>query len=162
AEWLDAVLTDPEADAAAWQAAVRGYLVGYLRRNGLPLDEDLLERVRLLPASGDEVCVYGGGTTHPRIAIPRARVAPAPPPRGRPHDYAARGVWTLHWTQWKAGLVMATEPGAVVATREQRRPRATTTEGDPSENAREPLGEPATLVGIIEPTALDARSSYRP
>jgi hypothetical protein len=35
---------------------------------------------------------------------------------GRPHDYAAPRVSTLHWTQWNARLVMATEPGAAVAT----------------------------------------------
>jgi hypothetical protein len=50
----------------------------------------------------------------------------------------------------------------VIATREQRRPRETTAEGDPSENAREHFGEPPTLVGIIEPAALDPRTSYRP
>jgi hypothetical protein len=71
-------------------------------------------------------------------------------------------VSTLHWTQWNAGLVMATEPGAVIATREQRQPRETTTEGDPSEHARELLGEPPTLIGIIEPRALDPRTRYRP
>src|SRR5262249_49829682 len=32
AGWLDAALIDPAVDAAAWQDAVRGYLVGYLPR----------------------------------------------------------------------------------------------------------------------------------
>ncbi|HSS00866.1 MAG TPA: hypothetical protein VLM79_27600, partial [Kofleriaceae bacterium] len=83
-------------------------------------------------------------------------------PAGRPHDYAAPRVSTLHWTQWNAGLVMATEPGAAIATRDQRQPRQTTTEADPSESPREVLGEPPTLVGIVEPAALDRRPSYRP
>src|SRR5262249_3540290 len=107
AGWLDAALIDPAVDAAAWQDAVRGYLVGYLRRNGLPFDDDLLERVRVLPALGDEVCLYGGGATDSRIAIPRTMLELALAPWGRPHDYAAPRVSTLHWTQWNAGLVMA-------------------------------------------------------
>jgi hypothetical protein len=154
--------TDPAADAAAWQDAVRGYFVGYLRRNGLPIDDDVLDRLRVLPATGDEVCVYGGGATHPRIAIPRPMLELALAPAGRPHDYAAPRVSTLHWTQWNAGLVMATEPGAAIATREQRQPRQTTTDADPSESAREVLGEPPTLIGIVEPSALDRRPSYHP
>lgn len=162
AERLDAALIDASTDPAAWQGAVRGYFTGYLKRSGLAVDDDLLERLTVLPAVGDEVCVYGGGATHPRIAIPRKLLELALAPWGRPHDYGAPRVSTLHWTQWNAGLVMATEPGAVVATFEQRQPRETTTEGDPSENAREHLGEPPTLAGIIEPRALDPRTSYRP
>jgi hypothetical protein len=165
AERLDAALADPAVDAAtatAWHAAVRGYFVGYLRRNGLPIDEDLLDRLRVLPAAGDEVRVYGGGATHSRLAIPRRMLERALAPSGRPHDYAAPRVSTLHWTEWNAGLVMPSEGGGVVATREQRQPRETTTEGDPSESVREHVGEPATLIGIIEPRALDPRTSYRP
>ncbi|HEX3762226.1 MAG TPA: hypothetical protein VHW23_26175 [Kofleriaceae bacterium] len=168
AERLDAALVDPTVDATAWRDAVRGYLVGYLRRNGLPVDTDQLDRLVVIPsrpagpAAGDEVRVYGGGATHTRVAIPRRMLELALAPWGRPHDYAAPRVSTLHWTQWNAGLVMATEPGAVVATREQRQPRETTAEGDPSEHAREDLGEPPTLIGIIEPRALDPRTSYRP
>jgi hypothetical protein len=162
AERLDASLVDASADAAAWQDAVRGYFIGYLRRNRLPIDDDLLERLVILPALEDEVRIYGGGATHTRLAIPRRMLELALAPWGRPHDYAAPRVSTLHWTQWNAGLVMATEPGAVIATREQRQPRVTTDEGDPSEHAREPLGEPPTLIGIIEPRALDPRTSYRP
>ena len=119
-------------------------------------------QLRVLPAVGDEICVYGGGATHPRIAIPRRVLELALAPAGRPHDYAAPRVSTLHWTQWNAGLVMATEPGSVIATREQRQPRQTTTDADPGDNAREVLGEPPTLIGIVEPRALDPRPSYRP
>lgn len=165
AERLDAALTDvalAPAVRAAWQDAVRGYLAGYLRRNGLPIDDDLLDHLVILPATGEEVVVYGGGATHTRLAIPRRMLELALAPWGRPHDYAAPRVSTLHWTEWNAGLVMATEAGAVIATREQRQPRQTTDEGDPSEHAREPLGEPPTLAGIIEPRALDPRTSYRP
>jgi hypothetical protein len=166
AERLDAVLADPAVDAAAWHDAVRGYLAGYRLRSGLPIDHDLLERLVVVPtpgpATGDEVRIYGGGATHTRVAIPRRMLELALAPWGRPHDYAAPRVSTLHWTQWNAGLVMATEPGAVIATREQRQPRQTTTDGDPSEHAREHIGEPPTLIGIIEPRALDPRTRYRP
>lgn len=166
AERLDAAVVDSGVDAAAWHEAVHGYLVGYRRRGGLPVDDELLHRLVVLPASGpatgDEVRVYGGGATHTRVAIPRRMLELALAPWGRPHDYAAPRVSTLHWTQWNAGLVMATEPGAVIATREQRQPRQTTTDGDPSEHAREHIGEPPTSIGIIEPRALDPRTSYRP
>jgi hypothetical protein len=173
AEWLDARLADPSADAAAWQDAVRDYLVGYLRRNDLALDRAMLDRLVVFPsvsgspgssepATGDAVRVYGGGATATRIAIPRRMLELALAPWGRPHDYAAPRVSTLHWTQWNAGLVMATEPGAVVASREQRQPRTTTSEGDPSANARIQIGEPPTSIGVIEPYELDPRSSYRP
>jgi hypothetical protein len=161
ADALDGALVDASADAAAWQDAVRGTFVGYLRRNGLPLDDALIERVRVLPVGGDEVCVYGGGATHARIAIPRKMLELALAPLGRPHDYVAPRVSTLHWMQWNAGLVMATEAGAAVATRDQRQPRETTSEGETPE-AREHIGELPTLAGIIDPLALDRRSSYRP
>jgi hypothetical protein len=155
---LDAVAVEP-AHAVAWDAAVRAYLVGYFRRNGLPADDELLARVRFLPGKGDDVLLYGGGLDGSRVVIPRRLLEVALSPWGRPHDYAAPRISTLHWTQWNAGLVMATEPGSVVATREQRQPRETTTEGD---TEREPIGEPPTLVGIVEPTALDPRTGYRP
>jgi len=162
AEHLDAALADPGVDSAAWHTAARGYLVGYLQRNGLTLDGELLERITIVPAAGDQVAVYGGGATNARVAVPRRMLELALAPWGRPHDYAAPRISTLHWTQWNAGLVMATAQGAPIATPEQRQPRETTTEGDPSEHAREPLGEPPTLAGIIEPAALDPRSRYRP
>jgi hypothetical protein len=80
-------------------------------------------------------------------------------PTGRPHDYAAPRVSTLHWTQWNAGLVVPTEPGAKLASVEERQVHHLTDEG---ELVREPLGEPPTLAGIIEPEDLDPRKSYRP
>ncbi|MDB4955993.1 MAG: hypothetical protein JWO36_3562 [Myxococcales bacterium] len=156
---LDEKLIDISADVVAWDAAVRAYLVGYFRRNGLPVDRELLSRVKLLPGATEEVAVYGGGLTHSRIVIPRKMLELALAPWGRPHDYAAPRVSTLHWSQWNAGLVVATEPGAAIATREQRQPREMTVEGD---HEREALGEPPTLAGIIEPRAFDPRTSYRP
>jgi hypothetical protein len=154
---LDAELID-DTDAAAWDASVRAYVIGYLRRAGLPVDDELLRRVRFVPGRGD-VAFYGGGLTHTRIVVPRPMLELALSPWGRPHDYAAPRISTLHWTQWNAGLVMPAEAGAVIATREQRLPRDMPHD-DASE--REPIGELPTLVGIIEPAALDPRKSYRP
>jgi hypothetical protein len=155
---LDARLVDT-AGAEAWHDATRAYVVGYQRRNGLPVDGELLARVRFLPGHGDEVVAYGGGLTDSRIVIPRKMLELALAPAGRPHDYAAPRVSTLHWTQWNAGLVVPTEAGAVIATRDQRQPRAMPDEG---EHERQLLGEPPTLAGTIEPDDLDHRRTYRP
>src|SRR5205823_1952314 len=133
--------------------------IGYLRRAGLPVDDELLARVRLLPSTTATIVVYGGGLTPSRIAIPRGMLELALAPAGRPHDYAAPRVSTLHWTQWNAGLVVPTESDAVIATREQRQPREVTVEG---EHDRQMLGEPPTLAGTIEPSDLDDRPAYRP
>src|SRR5262249_52939940 len=62
------------------------------------------------------------------------------------------------WSQWNAGLVVATEQGETIATREQRQPR----DAESEVGERLVLGEPVTLAGIIEPTALDERTTYRP
>jgi hypothetical protein len=159
AELLDRRAIDASADAEAWHGAARAYAVGYMRRNGLPVDAELLARVRLLPGQGDEVIAYGGGLSDSRIVIPRKMLELALAPAGRPHDYAAPRVSTLHWTQWNAGLVVPTETGAVVATREQRQPRAMPDEG---EHERQLFGEPPTLAGTIEPDDLDHRRTYRP
>ena len=157
---LDDRLADATVDATAWHAATREYVVGYLRRAGLPVDAELLARVRFVPGTGDSVVVYGGGLTASRIVIPSAMLELALAPAGRPHDYAAPRVSTLHWAEWNAGLVVATDPGAVVATAEQRQPRTTT--ADDGEHERQLFGEPPTLAGTIEPSDLDARRTYRP
>jgi hypothetical protein len=159
AEKLDARFADASADADAWHAATREYVVGYLRRAGLAVDAELLARVRFVPGKSDLVVVYGGGLTASRIVIPRAMLELALAPAGRPHDYAAPRVSTLHWAVWNAGLVMATDSGDVIATAEQRRPHVTTDEG---EHERQLFGEPPTLAGTIEPSDLDNRRTYRP
>ncbi len=151
-----------EGDATAtnpWHVATIGYLRGYLRRASAPVDRDLLDRVLLLPGNGDELVLYGGGQTHPRVVIPRPWLELALAPYGRPHDYAAPRVSTLEWNEWNAGLVVPTEIGAKIATREQRQPR----EPDPIiETEHEPFGEPPTLAGYIEPDAFDKREHHRP
>jgi hypothetical protein len=156
---LDARLVEDAADADAWHPAVCEYVVGYLRRAGMPVDDELLARVRFVPSSSDAVVVYGGGLTPSRIAIPRRMLELALAPAGRPHDYSAPRVSTLHWTQWNAGLVVPSEPGAVIANSEQRQPRSTVVEG---EHERQLIGQPPTLAGTIDPSDLDAPPAYRP
>jgi hypothetical protein len=156
---LDRALVDESADVAGWDAATRGYLIGYHRRNGLPLDEHLLSRVRIVAGRGDDIAVYGGGLTDSRIVIPTKLLELALAPAGRPHDYAAPRVSILSWTHWNVGLVMASEPGAAGATREQRQPGQLAVEG---EYERMLIGEPPTLAGIVEPATLDERKDHRP
>jgi hypothetical protein len=165
---LDDALVERSPDTDAWSDAARAYLVGYLRRTGLPVDDELLGRVQLLPGRDVDVAVYGGGLDDARIVIPRPMLELALSPWGRPHDYAAPRISTLHWTMWNAGLVMASAPDAPVATREQRRPREVTHAEGEADTAHEEeterllIGEPPTLAGVIEPTAFDPRTSYRP
>jgi hypothetical protein len=155
----DALVDTSDATAAAWHAQVRAYFVGYLHRANLEVDLATLDRMRFLPGHGSEVAVYGGGLAETRVVIPRVMLEHALAPYGRPHDYAMPRVSTLHWTHWNAGVVMPTEAGAKLASREDRKPHQTVEEG---EHERIALGEPPTFSGIIEPQALDPRTSYRP
>jgi len=157
---LDGELVDGDAsELQPWHLQARAYFVGYLHRANLTVDAQLLERVRFLPGREPEIAVYGGGLTHTRVVIPRAMLEQALAPYGRPHDYAMPRVSTLHWTHWGSGVVMPTEPGARLATREDRKPHVALEEGG---HERIALGEPPTLSGIIEPAAFDPRTSYRP
>jgi hypothetical protein len=158
---LDPVLVDGVATADnPWDAAIRAYLLGYMRRLGWEGDERALETILFLPGIEEEALVYGGGATSVRIVVPRVWLELALAPYGRPHDYAAPMVSTLHWTEWNAGLVVPTELFVPVATPEQRRPREEpVAEG---EVEHEPLGEPPTLAGIVEPSQLDERGAHRP
>jgi len=158
---LDARLIDSTANRSAWEAATRAYVLGYVQRARLGLDRDLLARVQLVPGTGDEVVAYGGGLAPSRIVIPRRMLELALAPWGRPHDYAAPRVSTLHWTEWNAGLLMPTEiEDDKIASAEQRQPKPFTAEGEAD---REVLGEPPTLAGTVEPASLDPQpSAYRP
>jgi hypothetical protein len=155
---LDRDLVDGD-DAGAWDAAVRSYYSGYVRRAGRPADDRALAGVRFLPGRGDAVALYGGGSTHTRLVIGRELLELALAPCGRPHDYALPRVSKLHWTEWNAGLVVPTRRDMPIATREERQPTQTTVEGE-IEHA--PLGEPRTLAGIVEPAVLDRRVAHRP
>jgi hypothetical protein len=158
---LDAQLIDGDPGQHPWDVQVRGYFTGYLRRANLDVDEAALERMRFLPGlEPDTVAVYGGGHTHTRVVIGRAMLEHALAPYGRPHDYLAPRVSTLHWTHWNAGLVMPTEAGARLATREDRQVHQIVDEAAAHE--RIALGEPPTLSGIVEPIKFDPREKYRP
>jgi hypothetical protein len=156
---LDGELIDATTQEV-WHPQVRGYLVGYLRRANLEVDEATLDRIRFLPGQEpDIVAVYGGGLTHTRVVLGRMMLEHALAPYGRPHDYLAPRVSTLHWTHWNAGLVMPTEAGAKMATWDDRQVHSTVDEG---ESERLALGEPPTLSGIVEPFKFDPRERYRP
>ncbi|HUQ07260.1 MAG TPA: hypothetical protein VM261_32435 [Kofleriaceae bacterium] len=158
---LDAQLIDGDAGQQVWNTQVRGYFTGYLRRANLDVDDAALDRIRFLPGlEPDTVAVYGGGLTHTRVVIGRAMLEHALAPYGRPHDYLAPRVSTLHWTHWNAGLVMPTEPGAKMATAADRQVHHTVDEA--AEHERLALGEPPTLSGIVEPIKFDPRDKYRP
>jgi hypothetical protein len=160
AQELDARLFDATADRDAWEAATRAYVIGYLRRAGLAVDTERLARVQLVPGNTAEVVVYGDGLTASRIVIPRRMLELALAPWGRPHDYGAPRVSTLHWSEWNAGLIMPTEMDAVLATAEQRQPQPITDDGEAD---REVLGEPPTLAGTVEPSDYDPEPrAYRP
>ncbi|MEZ4361012.1 MAG: hypothetical protein R3B48_12585 [Kofleriaceae bacterium] len=161
AQRLDRALVDGEAGPEEpWHGAVAGYLRGYFRRNGLGDQERLLDNVWFLPGSSPGISVYGGGVTASRVVIDRVVIERALAPYGRPHDYAAPRVSTLHWMQWNAGLITPAEVGSVVATRAQRQPRELTVEGEDDELHL--FGEPVTLAGIVEPSSLDPRRPYQP
>ncbi len=155
---IDDVLVDART-SDAWHHAVAGYVRGYFRRAGLDEPEGLLDGVRFLPGQVPGVAVYGGGLAISRIVVDRSLLEHTLAPYGRPHDYAAPRVSTLHWMQWNAGLITPSEVGTAVANRSQRRPRELTVEGDAD---HQPLGEPITLAGLVEPARLDPRPSYRP
>jgi hypothetical protein len=157
---LDRVLIDGDgAVALAWDEAVRAYFLGYLRRAGAEADARLLGEIRFHPGRGEEVALYGGGLAPPRLVIGRELLEVALSPPGRPHDYALPRVSKLHWTEWNAGLVVPTRRDLPMATPEERQPTQMTVEG---EIEHQPLGEPRTLAGIVEPAAIDRRITHRP
>lgn len=161
---LDRALVEGEMSLDnPWQVAARGYFLGYVRRVGWPDAAGLIDDVRILPGRdeelGGQVVSYGGGLTASRIIVPQKMLEMALAPYGRPHDYAAPRVSKLHWTEWNAGLVVPVEVTAVIPTREQRQPRA---EDIAEETEHQPLGEPPTVAGYVEPDDFDKRNDYRP
>jgi hypothetical protein len=158
---LDDDLIDGDAAAQGdWHDAIRGYYMGYVRRAGLSASARVLDGgVHFLPGRGDEIHLYGGGLTRSRLVIGRELLELALAPYGRPHDYAEPRVSKLHWTEWNAGLVVPIRRDLPVATPEERKPTMTAADG---ELERQPLGEPRTLAGIVEPSAVDPRHAHRP
>jgi hypothetical protein len=150
-----------------WQIAARGYFKGYVKRVGWPDADGLIDDVRILPGRDDphddqlggRIVTYGGGMTPSRIVVPAKMLEMALAPYGRPHDYAAPRISKLAWTEWNAGLVIPVEVDAIIPTREQRQPRE---EDIGEETEHQPLGEPPTVAGYIEPDDLDKRNDYRP
>jgi len=157
---LDARLVDGEAsEANPWAVAVRGYFVGYLNRAGAQMPEELLARIQFLPGEGKDIKLYGGGLTHSRIVIGKELLEFALAPYDRPHDYAPEREHKLLFNEWTSGLVIPIDGDSPIATHEDRAPRD---ELDGGEIEHEPLGQPPTLAGYVEPSAIDHRLAYRP
>ncbi|MEM9494226.1 MAG: hypothetical protein AAGC55_34085, partial [Myxococcota bacterium] len=158
--WLDEQLIDgdPSGDDP-WSEATRAYFMGYVRRVGWPADEHLLDNIHFLPGHGDEIITYGGGLTHSRVVIGSELLEFALVPCDRPHDYAEPRVSKLSWNEWNSGLVVPVALTAPIATPDERRPRNSDEYG---ETEHQPLGEPPTLIGILEPDALNERPTFRP
>src|SRR5439155_1634845 len=57
----------PAADRNPWHPTINRYFRGYVRRSGVDLAPDLLDRLLFLPARQKGVFCYGGGFAIPRI-----------------------------------------------------------------------------------------------
>lgn len=56
-------------DRKRWDAEVRKYFSGYLRRLDIHVNERLLKRTLFLPGKIETVLSYGGGWTRPRVVV---------------------------------------------------------------------------------------------
>jgi hypothetical protein len=158
--WLDGRLVSGQVTADdPWHRAAAGYVMGYVRRNGWPADEHLLDQILFLPGRDHEVILYGGGLTHARVIVGQKLLEMALAPYGRPHDYAEPRVSKLAWAEWNSGLVVPLPIGATIATPGERMPQTGTV---PGETEHQPLGQPPTLAYLVEPDAFDKRGAYRP
>ncbi len=155
---LDRALVIGDAnEESAWHASVKGYFLGYVRRLGWPDGEKLVNDVLFLPGEGDSIALYGGGLTASRIVIGEELLEFGLAPYGRPHDYEAPREDKLFWSDWHLGLIVPSR-GQPIASREAR---TSTHDAEPGDIAPK-LGQPPTLAGFVEPSALDKRHSFRP
>ncbi len=160
-------ILDARLDATSgtlWEPALRGYLLGYIKRSGWSEGERLLEQVRLIAVDkpgalgeSDAVIAYGGGSLGTRVAVDVKLLEFALAPYGRPHDYHAPREDKLFWSGWNAGLVMPTTAQQVSAARAELNHH-----NEPGDIECVHLGQPPTLAGFVEPSALDSRHSHRP
>jgi hypothetical protein len=68
--WLDGKRVHGIAtERNPWHGTIKRYFMGYVRRNGVELDRELLDRVLFLPSLSRGVVSYGGGFARPRILI---------------------------------------------------------------------------------------------
>ncbi len=52
-----------------WNQKIRTYFLAYLKRNGISIDENLVNEVAFIPGNLSGVVAYSGGFSRPRIAI---------------------------------------------------------------------------------------------
>jgi hypothetical protein len=154
----------PVSAGNPWHRAARGYLGGTLRRLGIDLEipRDLL----IVPIEGHGVELWGGGLGHGRIGVGVGLLEFALAPIHRPHDYAEPREERLHWSEWNTGLVMpgsGRKRGVLLAKLraiDRRNSGVFETDYDQAEILQ--LGQPRTLAGFVEPSALDAKLDFRP
>jgi hypothetical protein len=128
----------------------------------LELPPDLL----ILPTPGDRVELWGGGLARGRVGVGVELLEFALAPVHRPHDYAEPREERLHWSEWNTGLVMpgaGRERGVLLAKLQAiDRRKSGVFEADYEETEIVALGQPRTLAGFVEPSALDNKLDFRP
>src|SRR5207249_2666527 len=68
--YLDTKLvTGLPTEREPWHKTVKRYFRGYVRRNGVEVDERMLARTLFLPSARADVTCYGGGFARPRILV---------------------------------------------------------------------------------------------
>jgi hypothetical protein len=68
--YLDTKLVTGVASARnPWHATIKRYFRGYIRRNGVNLEEKAFERTLFLPSARADVISYGGGFAQPRVLV---------------------------------------------------------------------------------------------
>lgn len=159
----DREVRGPVTAGNPWHRAARGYLAGTFARLGVRLE---IGDVLILPTEGDRVELWGGGLTGGRIGVGVELLEFALAPIRRPHDYAEPREERLHWSEWNAGLVM---PGAgrkrgvlLAKLRAIDRRKSGVFDTDYQQAEVLALGQPRTLAGFVEPSALDAKLDFRP
>lgn len=162
---LDRHLVDRQADLHnPWHSAIKKYFMGYVRRSGLALDEDLLQRILLLPGKREGVYCYGGGLARPRIVIGPTLLDAA---LGALDESVARVERSVELAAWDRGLLPPWPPELASGWRRRARKRRRLlkrlakelkrghTRAAERRRAATPklIGQNATLLGYVTPLA---------
>jgi hypothetical protein len=149
---LDAKLVlGPATERNPWHATIKRYFLGYVRRLGVEIDPDLIDRALFLPTQLPYVSSYGGGFARPRILVgERIREAAL----GELPDEDEIPERTVNPDELPHGLLI---PKVSAAGGEAERVRRELTKAPPRPRGRIPrlLGEHATLLGWVMPQPID-------
>ncbi|MEZ4269963.1 MAG: hypothetical protein R3C68_00520 [Myxococcota bacterium] len=117
--YLDAnLVTGPVDSRNPWHTITSKYFLGYVRRNGLHLDNRLLSRLVILPSKRPGITSYGGGLAPPRILISTALLEAA---MGRLDERLIRPDRTADPRSWAQGLLVPTLKEAPQNERHERK-----------------------------------------